>query len=155
MKMRGAKEIPEIHIELVPLIDCVFLLLIFFMCAATMAKVDSSYDMNLPVASNAAKQKEVAHRGTVNLLPIGTRTLKGEVVPEDRPFLVFGDLVDDEGLTKVITEKLKEDPNLRLYVRADRNVKFAMVRRAMAAAARGGVADVIFATHLIDLQLME
>ncbi len=155
MKFKEKEEIEASKVELVPLIDCVFLLLIFFMCAATMSKVDSAADVNLPVAPNAAEQKDPSHRGTVNVLTPGTYTLKGELVTPQKPFLVFGDLVDDEGLQTVIKKSLQEDPALRIYVRANRDVKYTMIRRAMEAGAAAGVSNIIFATHLQDLYLEE
>ncbi len=155
MKLIPAKEVHEAEVNLIPLIDCVFLLLIFFMCSATMSKVDSS-DVNLPVATNAAEQKEEPSlRGVVNILPNGTLTPKGETVNDAKPFMVFGDLVDDVGLQKSIEEHLKIEPNMKLYIRADRKVRFAMVRRAMQSSAAAGVADVVFGVHLQELLLKE
>ena len=151
MKIQHNHEIHEARVELVPLIDCVFLLLIFFMCAATMSKVDAPTSVKLPIASNAAEQKDPSRRGTVNVIPVGTLTPEGELATEDKPFMVFGKLVNEEGLTKAMEERLKTEPTLRLYLRADRNVKFATVRRAMGACAAAGVSDVIFATYVRDL----
>jgi biopolymer transport protein ExbD len=153
MKTKRPEEIDEARVELVPLIDCVFLLLIFFMCAATMSKVDAPTDVKLPVASNGAEQKDPSRRGTVNIMPVGSRTYQGELATEARPFLVFGKLVDDEGLQRAMEEHVKAEPTMRLYLRADRNVKFGMVRRAMSACAAAGVQDVIFATYVQDLYL--
>jgi len=137
----------------VPLIDCVFLLLIFFMCAATMTKVDISSDVKLPVASNAAEQKDPSNRGTVNVLVPGVRALDGQIASVDKPFVVYGKLVNDDGLQNVITKQLKTEPNLRLYLRADRRVTFALIRRAMVACANAGVSDVIFGAYTEDLYL--
>ena len=120
-----------------------------------MSKVDSS-EVNLPVATNAAEQKEEPSlRGVVNILPNGTVTPKGETVNDAKPFMVFGDLVDDVGLQKAIEEHLKIEPNMKLYIRADRKVRFAMVRRAMQSSAAAGVADVVFGVHLQELLLKE
>ena len=77
MKIGADKEIQEVHIELVPLIDCVFLLLIFFMTSATMSKLDTPGDVRLPIAPNAAKQKDPSRRGIVNVVQPGYRTLQG------------------------------------------------------------------------------
>lgn len=151
MKIKRTNEVPEARVELVPLIDCVFLLLIFFMCAATMTKVDAPTDVRLPIASNGAEQKDPSRRGTVNVMPVGARTPAGEIATEERPFLVFGQLLSDELLQNVMAEHLKSEPNMRLYLRADRNVKFAVVKRAMTACAAAGVMDVIFATYERDL----
>ena len=151
MKIHQPSEIEEAKVELVPLIDCVFLLLIFFMCSATMSKLDAPTEVRLPVATNAAKQKDPSRRGVVNVMKEGERTPAGERATADRPFLVFGKLVNDEGLTKLMEEQLKVEPSMRLYLRADREVKFAIVRRAMSACAAAGVSDVIFATYVQDL----
>jgi biopolymer transport protein ExbD len=147
MKIKGPAHIPEAHVELVPLIDCVFLLLIFFMCAATMAKLDTSSQISLPDASNAAEQKDPKDRGTVNIPPVGMLTVTGETVTEARPFFVFGQLVGEDGLKKMIAEKIKTTPNLQLYIRCDKDARFKLVRRAMAACAEAGVDDVIFGTY--------
>lgn len=147
MKIQGPKHIAEARVELVPLIDCVFLLLIFFMCAATMAKLDTSSQIDLPEASNAAKQKDPSNRGTVNIPPSGTITVTGQTVTEAAPFYVFGELVNEAGLKKIIGEKVKTTPNLQLYIRCDRNARFKLVRRAMAACAEAGIDDVIFGTY--------
>lgn len=151
MKIQRQHEIAEARVELVPLIDCVFLLLIFFMCAATMSKVDAPTSVRLPIASNAAEQKDPSRRGTVNIVPVGSLTPAGELATEEKPFMVFGRLVNEEGLQKAMEERLKSEPTLRLYLRADRNVKFSMVKRAMGACAAAGVSDVIFATYVRDL----
>lgn len=151
MKIRQPAEIEEAKVELVPLIDCVFLLLIFFMCSATMSKLDAPTEVRLPVATNAAKQKDPSRRGIVNVMKEGERTPSGEQATAERPFLVFGRLVNDEGLTKLMEEQLKVEPTMRLYLRADREAKFAVVRRAMTACAAAGVSDVIFATYVQDL----
>ena len=126
MKIKRSTDVAEARVELVPLIDCVFLLLIFFMCAATMTKVDAPTDVRLPIASNGAEQKDPSRRGTVNVMPVGARAPGGEIATAERPFLVFGQLMGDEALQAAMTEHLKSEPNMRLYLRADRNAfKFA------------------------------
>jgi biopolymer transport protein ExbD len=155
MKVSKSAEVEEVRVELVPLIDCVFLLLIFFMCCASLTTKDSPTDVRLPVASNGAEQKDPSHRGTVNILPPGSRGGGGQMTTVDKPFVVFGNVVDEEGLQRAMEEQLKIDPVMKLYLRADRAVKFAVVRKAMAACAAAGVQDVVFATYLQDLYLTE
>lgn len=153
MKINAEKDIPEVHIELVPLIDCVFLLLIFFMTSATMSKLDAPGDVKLPIATNGAKQKDPSNRGIVNVVQPGFKTPQGETATADRQFLISGKLVNEEGLTRLMEQEVKKQPNLRLYLRADRNVQFAVIRKAMGACAAAGVSDVIFATYLQDLSM--
>ena len=147
MKIAEAQEIQEARVELVPLIDCVFLLLIFFMCAAQMSKLDTITEVVLPVANKASVPKDMSGRGTVNILPLGALAVGDQRVSEEKPFIVAGDLVNDAGLTKAIGELRKNEPNMRLYLRVDKDVNFKLVRRAIAACAQAGIFDVILATY--------
>ncbi len=156
MRVSKAAEVEEVRVELVPLIDCVFLLLIFFMCCASLTTKDSPTDVRLPVASNGAEQKDPSHRGTVNVLPPGSIAPDGSRTTEKKPFVVFGNAVDEEGLQRAMEEAIKNrDPQMKLYLRADRTVKFAVIRKAMAACAAAGVQDVVFGTYLQDLYQTE
>lgn len=145
MKLR-AREQPEAGIDMTPMIDCVFLLLIFFMCAATMSKVDFTPEVRLPVAPKAAVPEDLRNRGTVNILPLGTPTSAGEVVSEAKPFMVYGTLMDARELGRVLNEKRGESTDFRVYLRVDRKAEFALVRKAIQACAAAGIFDVIFAT---------
>ena len=68
-------------------------------------------------------------------------------------FLVVGRLVGDDDLQAAMIEHRKSEPNMRLYLRADKRVKFAVVKRAMTACAAAGVMDVIFATYEHDYSM--
>ncbi len=145
MKLKN-KEMPALGMDMTPMIDCVFLLLIFFMCAATMSKVDFTPEVKLPIAPKAAVPEDLRGRGTINILPLNTVLQTGEQVSEDRPFMVYGQLLDEPGLQKLISERRGADPEFRVYLRVDRNADFALVRRAIRACAGAGVFDIIFGT---------
>lgn len=144
MKLRKQPN-AELGVDMTPMIDCVFLLLIFFMCAATMSKVDLTPEVQLPVAPKAAVPEDLRGRGVINILPIGALSSAGEIT-EQRPFMVYKELVDDAGLQKEIAARRAEVPELRVYMRIDRNAHFAVVRRAIKACAAAGVFDIVFAT---------
>lgn len=146
MKSRKLPELHEPQIELVPLIDCVFLLIIFFMFSANMSKVDMTPEVALPEARNGKVPEDASGRGTVNILPEGFVAANG-VVSKEKPFMVMGNLVDDKELTQAIEARLKEEPKLRLYLRVDKDTEFSLVRRAIAACAAAGVFDIIFGTY--------
>jgi len=130
-----------------PMIDMVFLLLIFFMVAATMSQVELTPDVELPVAPEAQVPEDLRNRGVVNILPVGFVTSLGEVVAEDKPYMVSGRMVSVEELTELIAKKRNDEPHLRVNMRIDRNVDFVVVRRAIKACAEAGVFDVIFASY--------
>lgn len=146
MKLRKPEE-PEANIDMTPMIDCVFLLLIFFMIAATMSKVDQTPEVKLPIAPKAAlpEAEDLRNRGVVNIVPLGT-PIGGGATSEATPFIIYGQLMDEPGLAKVIGERRDAEPDLRIYMRVDRNAEFRTVKRAIRACANAGVFNIIFGT---------
>ena len=142
MKLRKPDE-PEANVDMTPMIDCVFQLLIFFMVCATMSKVDQTPEVVLPIAPRAAIPENPVGRGVVNIVPLGTPVGDG-ATSEDKPFIIAGQVTDEPGLAKAISERLKTEPNLRVYMRVDRNAEFKTVKRAIRACANAGVFDIIF-----------
>ncbi len=146
MKLKRKSNI-DAEVDMTPMIDMVFLLLVFFMCAATMSKVDFTPEIKLPIAPKADVPEDLRNRGTINILPVGFITVDGEEVTEDKPFMVSGSLVTAGDLVKIIEERRTEDPDVRVYMRVDRNVEYSRVQEAIKAAAAGGVYDIIFASY--------
>ena len=144
MKLKKQEE-PEASVDMTPMIDCVFLLLIFFMVCATMSKVDQTPEVVLPIAPKAAIPDDLRGRGVVNIVPLGTPIGDG-ATSEDMPFIIAGQVTDEPGLVKAIGERRATEPNLRIYMRIDRNAEFKTVKRAIRACANAGVFDVIFGT---------
>ena len=70
MKLKRRQN-PEPDVDMTPMIDMVFLLLVFFMCAASMSKVDFIPEIALPIAGlmseepieEVAARAEELHRG--------------------------------------------------------------------------------------------
>lgn len=147
MKLRSTEE-PAADIDMTPMIDCVFLLIIFFMVSSTMSKVDLTPDVQLPIAPKAAKPEDadLMNRGTINIIPVGS-VHNGMVTTEELPFIIGGRNTDERGLAKSIEERLSENPELRVYMRVDKEADFKVVRRAIQACASVGVYDIIFATY--------
>lgn len=144
MRLRTPDE-PAADIDMTPMIDCVFLLLIFFMVAATMSEVDLTPEVHLPVAPKAAIPEDLRNRGVINIVPLGTAAA-GALTSEATPFVVYGELMDEPALTKAIRQRADEQPDLRVYMRVDRNAEFRVVKRAIRACANAGVYDIIFGT---------
>ena len=144
MKLKKPDE-PDATVDMTPMIDCVFLLLIFFMVSATMSKVDQTPEVILPVAPKAAIPEDLSNRGVVNIVPLGTPA-GGSATSEARPFIIYGQLMDEPGLSKAIADRRATEPELRIYMRVDRNAEFRTVKRAIRACANAGVYDIIFGT---------
>ena len=146
MKLKKPDE-PEANVDMTPMIDCVFQLLIFFMVCATMSKVDQTPEVKLPIAPKAAipEAENLRGRGVINVVPLGTAVGSG-ATSEDLPFIIYGQVTDEPGLVKAISERRATEPELRIYMRVDRNAEFKTVKRAIRACANAGIFDIIFGT---------
>lgn len=128
---RTPKEHVHAEIDMAPMIDMVFQLLIFFMCAATLSQVDFTPEVALPIAEKAQVPEDLRDRGTVNILPDGR-------------FMVSGEYVDEKELLALMRRQREQNPNVKLYVRANHAVPFARVKKVLRACAEAGINDVIF-----------
>lgn len=122
--------------DLTPMIDIVFLLIVFFMTVANM-QVRELVPIDVPVAENAVIPEERGIRITVTVKSDGSLFFGA------RPVVI-------EELADYIAQSKASVQNLKINVRADANVPFKEVREVFAAAAEGGVPNVVFATHQSD-----
>ena len=119
------------EIDMAPLIDMVFLLLIFFMCTATLSQVEFTPDVALPVAPRAQVPEDLRDRGTINILPDGR-------------FMIGGKYVSKKEMINIMKLRREENPELKLYLRANKKVPFKKVKQVLRACADAGIYDIIF-----------
>jgi len=98
------KKRPEYLVDITPLIDVVFLMLIFFMVSTTF-NASSSLKLDLPSSKAKAEQKKV-EQVTVSINAKGS-------------FYVQDEAVKDSDLRKRILNASKGDPKVRVILRAD------------------------------------
>jgi biopolymer transport protein ExbD len=87
MKLRKAKGGEELGVQMAPLIDCVFLLLIFFLCTSTLKKMHRELAMRVPDASVAAKTRFAAEPIVLQIIDDGTVIAKDNITGVDDPSL--------------------------------------------------------------------
>jgi biopolymer transport protein ExbD len=97
------------RIEMIPLIDVVFLLLVFFIYSMLSMTIHRGLPVNLPTASTASVDQET----------FITITLQqdGQLFLEDRA-------VDTHTLPSLLIKKRKQNPDIQVYLRADREVSY-------------------------------
>lgn len=117
-----------------PMIDMVFLLLVFFMCVSTLAQADKALPLDLPESAASEVPTGLAERGVVSV------NSSGEVFVGLRK-------VSLPELGELIRDRLAADPRLRLEVRADRQTHYADVRKVLKVCAAAGAYDIIYATY--------
>lgn len=131
---RGNRE--EVSVELTPLIDVVFLLLIFFMVSSTFIR-ETQLKINLPEATGEVLEVEQ------DVLEIAIDQ-RGEYALNGR-ILVNNEL---STLVRALQEAAKSvDKNERVIVTADANATHQAVVRAMDAAGKVGLTRISITTQ--------
>ena len=139
-KARSAEE-DDAKVDMSPMIDMVFLLLIFFIVNATAIIVKTDPEVLPPVASNSLKQEEGRGRIVINIRKDGEYTSENFTVLENGEADIF-DLVKEE---KEKIDALGLVP--KLHLRGDQDAVFKYSRTAIRAAAAAGVDQVVFAVY--------
>lgn len=104
------------NIQIVPLIDVIFFILVFFMLFTTFRTQPAGLNLELPKAATSDKQSP--SQVTISIAADG------------RMFL--GDRqVNSSALKKEISQSLKKRPDLFVVIRADKNTRYDYVVQAM------------------------
>jgi len=121
----------RVGFNMTPMIDVVFLLIIFFLLSSHFAKRDAQLHLDLPTAKSGKPQGEDAtHRAVVNILP------EGDV-------LFGGQTVDAAELQQRVAARRQADgPNLEVRIRSDQAVEYRHLEPVLRACARAGVWNV-------------
>ncbi len=124
----------EMEMDMTPMIDVVFLLIIFFMVITDMTQADLE-DLQLPVAQNAQADKPDPEefRPIVNIKIDGSIIVKREVLydPEDADdYKELREYLSDVArrMEKDESGKLPDEP---LLIRADMNTPFKYIQKVM------------------------
>ena len=119
--------------NMTPMIDVVFLLIIFFLVSSHLAKQEVQMPLPLPLAQSGNKSiEEDVPRLTINVLADGTLLLSGRHIQHTE-------------LVARLTDRLREEgPGLQVRIRGDRNAPYQFVEPIMLACARAGIWDVSF-----------
>lgn len=118
--------------DITPLVDIVFLLLVFFMLTSSFVEVKPGVKVNLPQASapNVGAKKDI----TVSIDINNTLYLNSRVISP-------GDLYEK------IAKVAHANPNIMVIVEADKNVTHGKVVRVMDIIRKAGVKKIAIATQ--------
>ena len=127
----------ELTIEMTPMIDMVFLLLIFFLVATTFQQVEHEMQIALPHASASGPISANLRELVIN-------------VDHEGGIHVGGRLVDVDALQTIITDAVATNPEQKVAVRGDRETAYANIVRVLDACKTGGVQEPYLDTVLTD-----
>lgn len=126
------KRKPSVNVT--PLIDVLFLLLIFFMVSSTFRE-DLAIDITLPAAESAVNQDVTAKEIAVDRVGI---------------FYFEGRTVSEQELRQALKSVLEDDPRATLILRADERADFGRVLRVIDIARDLNVDNLIIPTDLLE-----
>jgi biopolymer transport protein ExbD len=104
------EEEDSLTVDMAPLIDCVFLLLIFFLVATTLKKVDHELPLTLPEASAAVPGKTAESAVIVGIDAQGGYYLDGEPASVTALRDRLRDVAQAEPLTPIRVDADQETP---------------------------------------------
>ncbi|MGF1450805.1 MAG: ExbD/TolR family protein [Opitutales bacterium] len=125
---------PEEEFQMAPMIDMVFLLLVFFMTVSTLAQSERLESVELPESYESEVPEDIADRGIVSL------DAEGKVYAGTTQVTIAE-------MQRRLRETLAENPELRVTVRADKNTSYGEIKKVLQACAEAGAYDVIYATY--------
>ncbi len=132
----------SLKMDMSPMIDMVFLLLIFFMIASTMITIKLDPRVNVPIAPESDPDPMFKGRVVINIYEDGTiYGIDGEDGPE------LSELDVTEICARYLEENNPRGVKTRLFIRADKKAPVIAIKKATKAAGAAGVVDVIFTAY--------
>ena len=113
---KGLSQKTQVVIEVTPIVDIVFQLLIFFLLTATFVK-NPNFDINLPEASSKLTSNV---KEDIRIVLLKDGTLKYDNKP-----------VKSSQIKEILEERFKTDPTAIVLIQADRETKHGKVVEVM------------------------
>lgn len=127
----------EVRLDLTPIIDMVFLLLIFFLVATTFAQAEREIEVALPVARNAEPLSATLRELVIN-------------VKQDGAIVVAGRALSADDLRAMLTESAKINPDRKVTVRGDRRATYDHVVQVLDLCKAAGIQQPYLDTRATD-----
>ncbi|MCD6459609.1 biopolymer transporter ExbD [bacterium] len=134
MKFKRTYQIEKEALNLTPLVDVIFLLLIFFMLSSSFM-LQPGIKVNIPLAKKSSRFKEE------NM--IVTMTQENQIFFNDERTTL-------EGLKRRMRRAVRKNPQGTLIIKADKNVRHGNVVHVMSLAKQTGIVSIAIATKSKD-----
>ncbi len=133
MKIRQEDGVEELVLNLTPMIDVIFLLLIFFMVATTFQDPERELDLDLPQAQSGSTLTEQDDEVVINIKQDGTLVISNREVTQQE-------------LVRHLNQTAQQDPETPVTIRGDRFVHHEDVVSAMDACGSAGLHNLSIGT---------
>ena len=134
MQIPRYKSNKKLGFNMTPMIDVVFLLIIFFLVSSHLSKQENQIELSLPVAASADEDPNLqTPRVTINVNADGNYSLAGRPITANRLPQKFKDVVAREG------------GDLEVRIRGSRLAPYSAVEPIMLACTKAGIWNVTYA----------
>jgi len=121
--------------NMTPMIDVVFLLIIFFLVSSHMAKQENHLPLDLSAASTHQVNETLSKRMTINITSEGYVQIGAVMVEKNR-------------LAKLLVEhQSQHEGSAAVRIRTDKTVAYGVVEPLLRDIASAGIVDITFAVH--------
>lgn len=120
--------------DLTPMIDVVFLLIVFFMTVATLLTAEK-VEIEMPVADKSKVPEDAGRREVITILPDGSI------------FAGIRKVNSPDELGPIIRRGMEQIRGFKVNLRVDKNTPHKHVREVMKVCAENGAFDVIFSVY--------
>lgn len=135
-KVRKADPEAEPEFQIAPMIDILLVLLVFFMSISSTEVLQSNQDVDLPVAKEA--KDPIKNPGQVIINVLYNAVNNATTVEVDDRQLTTQDLVT------MLRAKVAANPQMRVLIRADREVRYEFMRSLLETVGQSNVGAVTF-----------
>lgn len=132
MKVPTRKRQHGLQFNVTPLIDIVFLLIIFFLAASHFVRAESHEAIDLPEATQIENQEEESPGRLVI------------TVTADQVLQIGGNVLSIQDVERMIQAGADAETQFEVRIRGDRNAPYKTIEPILLAAARAGVTKVKF-----------
>lgn len=120
MKIRIDEDEKDGAIDLTPMIDVVFQLVVFFMLATQFAEQEKEMDVDLPSSEAGQLAEKLPDEIIINVL-------------KDGKVIVDGDELDDDALRTKLARAAERDTKIPVNIRGDKDVRHERIVHVMSA----------------------
>ena len=135
MKFEKRTEEEEPRFQIAPLIDIVFLTLIFFMSASVYYQLETELDIKIPTASASQPMERTLRKIIVNIGPPPSQ----EIVVNQRQLSI-------SQLTELLRKISEISKGEAVIIRADKRTRYQRVVQVLNACAKADIWNISFAT---------
>jgi biopolymer transport protein ExbD len=134
MKLEPKVPDEEIEVDMSPMIDMVFLLLIFFLVASNI--IDEKVQVAIPAANYAKIPEDTTGRVMITI---------------DKDENLYWDTIKEpvsmQDLAAYVQTSVDNNPDVRILIRADGSVKYKVSEEVLQMCGENGAMDMIFAAY--------